>query len=150
MHCFITLVSWRGLIYTSAAQRDPKVAGAWDSEPASRTTRSGAFTVPGRRTWTFRRSAAKSRGSEKTELCSRGTLNPCLGQRRGKDVLCRSEALGICTAPPRIFGVQSRGRRMIREWHEPQTGFVPFPYGAPPGTRTLDPLIKSQLLYQLS
>ena len=26
----------------------------------------------------------------------------------------------------------------------------PFLFGAPPGTRTLDPLIKSQLLYQLS
>ncbi len=28
--------------------------------------------------------------------------------------------------------------------------FAVFSFGAPPGTRTLDPLIKSQLLYQLS
>ena len=30
------------------------------------------------------------------------------------------------------------------------TRWVVFVFGAPPGTRTLDPLIKSQLLYQLS
>ena len=83
-------------------------------------------------------------------MLSLGTLNPRLEQQGEALLLCRGETLGICTALPRIFGVLRRERRIIREWHEPQTGFVPFPYGAPPGTRTLDPLIKSQLLYQLS
>ena len=68
----------------------PKGAGAWDSEP------------------------------EKTELCSRGTLNPRLEQQGEALLLCRGETLGICTAPPRIFGVLSRERRVERKQNEPQ------------------------------
>ena len=56
-------------------------------------------------------------------------------------LLCRGETLGICTAPPRIFGVLSRALCSKRDLREPK--FAQVSFGAPPGTRTLDPLIKS-------
>ena len=112
--------------------------------------KAGAFAVPGRDAWNMRGTAAHIRGSEKTEPMLARDSEPASRTTKRKVLLCRSETPGICTAPPRIFGVLSRERRMIREWHGHPMVFVPFSYGAPPGTRTLDPLIKSQLLYQLS
>ena len=58
--------------------------------------------------------------------CSRGTLNPRLEQQGEALLLCRGETLGICTAPPRIFGVLSRALCSKRDLCEPKFAQVPF------------------------
>ena len=52
-----------------------------------------------------------------------------------KSALCRSSFESL-------FGAAEKQKNHPIGWF--------FVFGAPPGTRTLDPLIKSQLLYQLS
>ncbi len=55
------------------------------------------------------------------------------------------------TAKPRISFNRSYFESPPTQKKKTQTAGVRiFFFGAPPGTRTLDPLIKSQLLYQLS
>ena len=91
---------------------------AWDSEPVRRRTERAYILGRGGALGLFAAPRRKNRGSEKTELCSRGTLNPRLEQQGEALLLCRGETLGICTAPPRIFGVQSHeathNKRMAR------------------------------------
>ena len=50
----------------------------------------------------------------------------------------------------RFHGVRERTRTANRRGHNPVLFQLSYPHSTPYGTRTHDPLIKSQVLYQLS
>ena len=91
-----TVSFYHGLpVLSSAPQKVPKVAVVWDSEPEI-----GRRTPP-----------KLARDSEPASRTTKRTL-----------LLCRGETLEICTAPPRIFGVLSRGRRIKTRREPPSRG----------------------------
>ena len=66
---------------------------------------------------------------------------------------CRYDANTECSNIYIVYNKMDSCRALPKGWsgvYKRKTEKFPSPFRTPSGTRTLDPLIKSQLLYQLS
>ena len=128
----------------------PKGAVAWDSEPVRRRTERAYLLGWGGALGLFAALRRKSRGSEKKTRNDAGAgLRTRVSENKAVTftVSGRNAWKRDGDTPP-LFGVLSRAPCTKGDLCEQK--FAQVPSGAPAEIRTPDPLIKSQMLYQLS
>ena len=100
-----------------------------------------------------RHANGQGRRGKTVDNCFDNAIAAKQGAREGLDARqcatmrpARREAATVCVANESLADARRGSRTRATDKKKKHITFT----GAPPGTRTLDPLIKSQLLYQLS